>query len=292
MTENKRLRFKIKDLIVGSIIYKIYRETKTFFVVQINGLVKKQALNIGGGPNFRAIGWLNFEEQKSSVNVNPVKLNAHTRFPLKDASMRLIYTSHCFEHLDNETVGNVLKESLRVLRDDGDIVVKIPDFDLILNAWKTSNASLFAYELWDYDSIVYTWKNRNIEDCLDYRAAALFCGFWNDAYGNHFGKKIFKNKNAYHGPAVVDIKTLRALIDQRTPWQISNELSRIVESREKGYHFNHRNAWSRDEFGRLVASAGFKMVTFDREIILRKFKMIPGIKAMQEKSMYCWIKKT
>lgn len=260
-------------------------------VLLVNRVVKKDSLNIGGGPNFISVGWLNLEEIKYGINTSPFKLTPDCRFPLQDSSVKVAYTSHCIEHLDNATIDGVLRETLRVLKKGGELVVKVPDFDLLLDAWKSNDESMFANELWSYNSIIHTWKNRNIEDCLDYRAVMFFCGFYNDAYGGLFGTNIEKDKNPYHGPPIVDVKFLRELIAESTPSEISKELSKIVMQNEKGYHFNHRNAWSRSEFSQLIESAGLEVITLDKQKILNNCQKIPGILEMKDQSMYCQARK-
>jgi hypothetical protein len=246
------------------------------------------SLNIGGGPDFHAIGWLNLEEVKSINNSNPFKFTPDCIFPLEDCIIKNAYTSHCLEHLDSDTVRRVLRETLRVLENGGRLIIKIPDYDLLLNAWRNNDANMFRNELWGFDSVLYTWKNRNVEDCLDYRAAMIFCGFFNDDYGDHFSKRISETKYAYHGPPVVDIKFLRNLIKEHSPSQICTELRKVVMQAEKDYHFNHCNAWSHSELEHLLVSADFDVLTFDKEIILREFGHFPGIEEMKEQSMYCW----
>jgi len=147
---------------------------------------------------------------------------------------------------------------------------------------------MFRNELWGFDSVLHTWKNRNVEDCLDYRAAMVFCSFWNDDYGDHYSQRISNNDNAYHGPPAVDIKFLRDLIEEHSPSQICAELRKVVMQDEKDYHFNHCNAWSRSELEHLLVSADFEVVTFEKEIILNELRHIPGIEEMKEQSIYCW----
>jgi len=286
------LKRRIRSLIDINFFYKIYYKICAKFIVQVNRLVKKDSVSIGGGPDFHAIGWLNLEEVKSKINFHSFKLTPDCIFPLEDCSIKNVYTSHCLEHLDSDTVNRVLKESLRVLESGGRLLIKIPDFDRILNSWRNNDADMFRDELWDYGSVVYTWKNRNVVDCLDFRAAMLFCGFWNDVYGDHFSNKISRNINAYHGPAVVDKIVLRSIISQRSsPQGISKALREIVIKNEKNYHFNHCNAWSRSELEQLLVSTGFQVVTFDKPNILNEFKNFPGIMEMKDRSMYCWAKK-
>jgi len=250
--------------------------------------MKIDSLNIGGGPNFNQPGWLNLEEVTSPVNPYSFKLTPVCTFPVENMSIKTVYASHCLEHLDDKTVNRVLEEVHRVFKNDGRFIIKIPDFDRALECWKRKDASFFDT---GYDSIVDTWKNRKIKDCVDYRAAVLFCGFWNDEYGDHYSEQIAKNDHAYHGPPITSIKYLRGLIMDHTPSEISAQLCKIVIKNEKSYHFNHRNAWSSKELEKLLNSFGFQAVSFDKNLILSKCQDILGINHIEKISLYCWAKK-
>lgn len=246
------------------------------------------SLNIGGGPHFNEPGWLNLEEVTGPLNPHSFKLTPSCTFPLENMSIKTVYASHSLEHLDNMTVSRVLKEVHRVLKNDGRFIIKIPDFDKALDCWRRRDESFFDT---GYDRIVDTWKNRKIKDCVDYRAAVLFCGFWNDEYGDHYSEKITKNEYAYHGPPVISINYLRDLIIDHTPSEISAKLSRIVIENEKNYHFNHRNSWSRNELKKLLNSFDFKVVSFDKDLILSESQDIPDINHIEKISLYCWARK-
>lgn len=257
----------------------------------VNHFIKIHSLNIGGGRNFIAAGWLNLEEVKSTVNPRPFKLSAECRFPFREDSIRIAYTSHCLEHLDNQVVCRTLAEVFRVLKEDGNFIIKIPDFDSILDNWRQGNAAFFTDNMWGYQEFTHTWRSRRISDCLDYRAAMLFCGFWNNAYGDYFSGKVFKNDFAYHGPPAASIEFLHKLIKECSPSQISAVLSEIVRKDEKFYHFSHQNAWSREELEKMLNLFDFRVISFDKDKITSKYRHISNINGMKQQSMYCWAKK-
>lgn len=260
----------------------------TFRVAQ--KLRKPNFINIAGGPNFHAHQWLNLEVVQSKFNPKPFELSPDCQFPVAEGSIHTVYTSHCLEHLDVPTVFRVLAEVYRVLKSDGRLIIKIPDFDEVLERWQKRDATFFD-ERWDYKSATYTWNSRQIPDCLDYRAAMLFCGFWNEEYGDHYSGKILQNEFAYHGPPVVRIEFLQNLMKNHTPSQISAELREVVLKNEKGFTFNHQNAWSRQEFETLLIQTGFRIKSFDKEFIIANCKYIPGMNAMKDQSIYCLAEK-
>lgn len=271
----------------GPIISSVRLSLRLF----INRVRKPTSLNLGGGPYFFEPGWLNLDEVASNINRHPFRLTPDCTFPVANASIHTVYTSHTLEHLDTATGFRVLSETYRVLKDNGRFIIKIPDFDRALDCWKRRDDSFLTHALWGYNSITDTWKSRGICDCLDHRAAMLFCGFWDDEYGDHFSGRISRNECGYHGPPVVGIEFLRKVVTNHTPSQISAELRKFVVENEKNFHFNHQNAWSRQELETLLASAGFHVRSFDKIAIITDCADIPGIDSMKEQSTYCWAEK-
>lgn len=242
-------------------------------------------LNIGGGPHFYRKGWLNLEEAPGILNPRPFRLTADCRFPAVDRSIKMVYSSHCFEHLDPPTVRRVLNEARRVLADGGQLVVKLPDYEGILERWRMGDLAYFD-ENWALDSAVWTWPNRGVPETLDYKAAMIFCGFWNGAYGNPYTGEVHRNTSAYHGPPPVEAGCLHELLETGTPRQISLVLRQAVIDQEKDFTFNHQNAWDRGEFKALLAETGFGVVADDPFLIMARNSAIPGICKMMNISMY------
>ncbi len=61
--------------------------------------------------------------------------------PFRDASVDLVYVSHCLEHIPHGRVNAVLAEWFRVLKPGGILRVGVPDFDALLK----------VYEAWGRD---------------------------------------------------------------------------------------------------------------------------------------------
>ena len=249
-------------------------------------------VNIGGGPEWSSpLGWINFEEVTSPKNPHSFKLYPNCIFPLEDQSVKIIYSSHAFEHLDTPTLYRVLSESHRVLEKDGVLLIKVPDFDRALDCWLRRDPSFFGAE-WAIESVTPLWAKMGICDCLDHRAAMIFCSYSNKAMGNLFSPAPCPDPTkAYFGPAIMSVKELRALIQNRTPSQITKELSRAILSKDPTAQLIHQNAWSREEFKELLQKFGFTLVTFDKEKILDTYYPIPGIREMYHQTMFCWARK-
>lgn len=57
--------------------------------------------------------------------------------PFKSRSVDLIYASHCLEHFSHTQVSGVLTEWFRVLKSDGILRLSVPDFDCLIEIYKT-----------------------------------------------------------------------------------------------------------------------------------------------------------
>ncbi|NKB54752.1 MAG: methyltransferase domain-containing protein [Alphaproteobacteria bacterium] len=248
-------------------------------------------VNIGGGPNFNFLHWRNLESVCSESNPDPIRFSPECDFPLEGSSVELVYTSHCLEHLDDPTVARALVEAHRILRPDGALLVKIPDFDYALDDWRKREPGLICAPVWGVEALQPTWEAHGVADTLDTRAAFIFSGFWNDEYGDENGLFSGNGKHAdgaYVGPPRMPSEELRDLAERSTPYQIAQTLRQHIVDNEPSYHFNHQNAWSRDEFDKVLTACGFEVLSFDRAKIIKRYHWIPLIEDMDHMSLYCF----
>lgn len=237
-------------------------------------------LNIGGGRG-QAKGWLNLD----AIAPMPFHFALDNKFPLDKNSQELVYSSHALEHIPQDVVNYILDESYRVLNRHKDIIIKIPDFDLVLQHWRAENHEFFDKH-WGLRKLIPTWKNKGVPDTIDYRCSMIFCGIWNHAYGDHFSGKINRNPNAYHGPVPIPIEQLKNLLGTGKPSLISATL-RQEALKYNNITFNHQTAWSKEKFIELLRSHGFFVRTYmDVEDILKEYNFIPGIAEMKEISLF------
>ena len=268
------------------------------FLFKLNSFIPTKHVNLGGGL-FIALGWKNLEGISSHINPSPFIFMPDCIFPFPKNSVETVYSSHALEHMDQPTVDRAFEEAYRILKPGGRLVLKLPDFDWTLECWRKGDAEFFD-DNWGYSSIKQTWENYNVQDTLDSRAAYIFCGFWNDAWGNHF-KQVWSGKiemeweqnktTAFHGPPLVSEDIYRELKETCSPKQISEKLCQIVKDKETDYHFNHQNAWGRHELKELVTRFGFVVLSQDTEAVLKECRDIPKISEVTSISMYFLAKK-
>ena len=230
-------------------------------------------VNIGGGKGWQHKGWINLDRSTGYI------LHPETVFPVPDKSAEIVYSSHCFEHLNDATVDQMLRETRRAL--NGTFVLKIPDFDAVLEAWRYGDEAYLSAERWGMTKVIQTWKNRGVENNIDSRASMIFCGWWNDSYGNEFDDRHPEAEGAYHGPAHGLQENRELMISRYSPHEIADTLSSHVKTHEHDAHFNHQNAWSRDELSELLTGHGF-----DVSMDVVPHLDIPGLRVQQGISIY------
>ena len=93
---------------------------------------------------------------------------------------------------------------------------------------------------------------------------------------------------AYHGPRPLDEALLSAIFGESTPHGIAALLRRRFVDTEPSYNFNHQNAWSRRELEDLLSGHGFSVLSFNAEVIMRRYRWVPEIAAMDTISTYCF----
>jgi SAM-dependent methyltransferase len=255
-------------------------------LLQINGLLPKPYLNVGGGPTFAYPFWENLDSAKSPLNPKPFVFGPDIDFPFKAESFDLVYSSHTLEHLDDATVQKILTEARRVLRPGAPLLIKIPDFDAALEAVRVNDISFFSDERWNFPAITPTFANRGVNDGLPARSAYVFCGFWNSSFGDLFGNYDNRAAGAYNGPVANGDADLLALMRVGSPHEIAATMTARVRQMESDFTFNHQNAWSADEMKAVLSDAGFKIFSTDKGRIVERFGFVPKIAAMFDISAF------
>lgn len=293
LTSSHRLRY----------IFRITRSTyinflallsKPFFEVSVftrQILGKKiTRLNVGSGRR-RWAGWICLDEIEDR-GVTSVTFNGSERFPVDSCSISLAYSSHFLEHVPDEVVSNVLSEIWRCLSPGGVAIIKIPDFDLFVQAYLETNNVIF--ENIGVESVLGTWSNHGLVDSIDSRFSMMFCGYMNSEYGSHFTENPnSENSKAFHGPPRIKPSDLHALVAEYadSPHRISSELRRIAVEEGEIFRWNHQNAWSKDELEALLVEHAFEVEFDSRPDLWELRKSIPDIKAMADWSLYVQARK-
>lgn len=83
-------------------------------------------LNIGPGRNFRVPGWTTLDHYLAKADIK-LDLRVSPRIPLPENSTSKVFCSHVIEHLEDDAVASLFRESYRILRADGYLRVSCPN---------------------------------------------------------------------------------------------------------------------------------------------------------------------
>jgi hypothetical protein len=242
-------------------------------------------LNLGGGPNFRGKNWLNLD----SVSDGPGRLNfmftPDCVFPVAAGTVHSVYSSHAFEHLNDETIWRLLRESKRALKPGGALIIKIPDFEQAIRSFLSNDEHFFRDELWNFGFVTPTWTRLGIASSLVNKAIMIFCSFATRQFGNPFEGATPEREGAYFGPPPLT-EHQRNTLFKSSPAFIARQLRCMVAESYSDAALIHQNAWSAVEFEALLSMHGFDLISQDKTAICREISHIPDLEAMFEQSSY------
>ena len=180
-----------------------------------------------------------------------------------------------------------MNQTRLVLNNNGYFLVKLPDFDLFLEAYRKSDKNFFSKNGgFGISSVTWSWKNYNVPVNIENIISMMFCGYWNKEYGDHFSGKVNNNSQAYHGPVKIELSKLKQLLLSASIREIIQELRNHALKDSNFKQYNHQNAWSRDDIVNLLGEYGFDCVSMNKKDIINSFNHVKGISAMADWSMY------
>ena len=110
---------------------------------------------IGGGDRNYGADWHNIEyatpgyaDKYKALGANTdiaLDLTSGTPFPLRDSSILTAYSSHVIEHLKDQHVRFILRETWRTLRTGGYLRLSCPNIDLYVRAFLSQDLEFFHY---------------------------------------------------------------------------------------------------------------------------------------------------
>ncbi len=258
-------------------------------IALINKFSQAKNLNIGSGKN-PWLGWTSLDELEFP-GIKHCIFSDNCVLDIESMSKDLVYSSHCFEHLSDNTVERLLSESRRVLALNGKLLIKIPDFDWFLNAYRsrTKNFMDGILKFWP----TWSWENFGVEDNDLNKMSYIFCGYWNENYGDHFSNNIDYGPSSYNGPARIKETKLRELFNDYSVREITSRLREECIKDKSFKSFNHRNSWSKKDLINLISKHGFTVKNANRFSLTEDFKgIIPDINFMGSWSLYILAEKS
>ena len=96
-----------------------------------------KGVNLGCGDWFSHPGWKGLDQ------VAGENLTEKTILPFKDNSLDYAYSSHFFEHVNNETAERLFAEVHRCLKPGGKLWFVVPDASLFLQKYRDKDVAWF-----------------------------------------------------------------------------------------------------------------------------------------------------
>jgi predicted SAM-dependent methyltransferase len=161
-----------------SALKQLYREIRVAWAVRsahanLQKLRDRSELKVqlGCGFDLRP-GWINIDicvRDTTSIEPTAIYINHDLRrgLPLAPNCCALIYSSHLFEHLDEETGTSLMRDCFRALRPGGVFRIVLPDMAKIFKAYLEKDARFF-HLLEDYRLIGEPTGERSMADYVNY----------------------------------------------------------------------------------------------------------------------------
>ena len=144
----KDLKLLIKKSILISYLRKLYEDCKQFFVSATQNFFSFN-LDIGAGDMAPTFGWKNIDSLQGTL------LSKDSILEQDDESVHFIYSSHFFEHIDDLTALNLLKEGHRVLKENKIFRIVVPNQSYFIDLYKNAQFEKLSMEV--PQSVKNTW---------------------------------------------------------------------------------------------------------------------------------------
>ena len=212
---------------------------------------KKRFYNIGAGL-FKHLYWTNIdyntEHYRSSqkypfINYNLMELKP---LPIENNIAEAVYSSHVIEHISDEAVINMLKESYRILKPGGYIRLTTPDMQLEYDAYKRNDIK-FWYWVSDY-SRKGTWEELYKTPLSKATIHQLFL--------EHFATQLSKISNDDSAVIKYDDSEIIKVFSDLSIEKAFDYFTKQCNY-NPNYPGNHINWWTCDKLTAFLQKAGF-----------------------------------
>jgi SAM-dependent methyltransferase len=228
-------------------------------------------INLGAGMGAEAVGWWTGDVQTGFV------FDEKTRLPMKDSSVEFAFSSMFFEHINDATALNLLREVRRVLKPGHCFRLIVPDFDLYIRKYKENDRNFFYNP--DAENFK-TWAAMGVPLDMEHFLISVISAIHNLPHEmvQYPWQENFKSKppKVYHpfqtrlpgyycGPAPeFSTVEIREKLDIFTNPEFLNWVFSVTnESKYQDPTFNswHKNWWSLEKLNDFAILAGFSKVT-------------------------------
>lgn len=212
-------------------------------------------INIGAG-KFRLAGWTNIDHAsghycKNHIDID-IDLLGDYRFPIKNGSVKVAYTSHVIEHLPEKAVLKMFSEAYRIMAPGGIFRITCPDARAAWESLLIGNNEFFRiYDIAEvFNDQRFENKYSRTKALRDATVGQKFIYFLAPQRCIHIDVPVKK---------VTDEEL--ALLMERPMGEALDEITSVMDEgiRDKN-PWIHVSWWSVDKVSQYLRAAGFKNV--------------------------------
>ena len=223
---------------------------------RLNRVMPVRGINIGGGSWVR-LGWHNVDARHSLDAGAKAPLDATSRFPFADGSVALVFSSHFFEHVDDDTAANLFREAFRVLGPGGVLRIAVPDFELALRRYIAGDDRFFDQGDVGLAPRYENWRAHGVSLTLENKLSFLFCGYSNKDDNGNWPPWRF-DASYYCGPVMADREKIAAFARSGDVSGLSRYL--VALAPKDAFDLGHINWWTEGKVRSMLEAAGFRRV--------------------------------
>jgi len=218
-------------------------------------LENKKFYNIGAGSFYHQY-WTNIDyssehykmmQKEGFINYNLMELRP---LPIEENSAEIIYSSHTIEHISDEAILNMMKESYRVLKNGGCIRLTTPDAKLEYEAYRKNDLSFWHWQILYY-SRKEKWEPHFKKSLSQASIEQLFL--------HHFASQLTQIDNDDSPEKKYSDSEIKNIFEKKSMEDGLDFFTKQCSFNEK-YPGNHINWWNYEKVERMLKEVGFKTI--------------------------------
>ena len=200
-----------------------------------------KGVNLGSGDWFDYPGWAGLDQ------VNGNRLTEKTVLPFEDNSLDYAYSSHFFEHVNNETSERLFREAHRCLKPGGKVWFVVPDASLFLQKYRERDLAWF-------ESLGFIgrreWKRFGLTTTVENVVLHFLSN-----YDDH------RSGSRRRGPPLIDPIEFYNKVNSATDKECFEWIFSFLPEPQEGIVYGHINWWNEDKMKSFLEKCGFKNAT-------------------------------